>query len=563
MKIHKTALNFFALSLITLGFIGCDKDFVTIESDVITDDNATNFDVDSRLYDVITYTQPLGPVQTNGLEVNGLGVYNDIYGSTSANFLTQLTLQGTDPDFGEEVSVDSVVLRLPFFATVTSIDAVGNVSYRLDSVYNTNPIRLRVFESNYFLRDFDPNGSFDDGQNYFSNKSASLSESIPESALEGEELVFLNGEETSHLGFNNVEISDRTFNLTQNDINDPDSESQLVERTTPGIRIKLDPDFWTEKIINQEESGVLSSQSNFNNYFRGLYIKAELVPGASQGSYILLNTASQNANITIFYSRLTNSTNDDPDTRERATYTLDFGPIRTTFLENNFTLPINEGDSQGGDSRLYLKGGEGAIARIKLFNGENSDDQIGFNEFEAFKYFFVEENDEGELVSKRLLNEANLVFYVDQDMVNGNEPDRLYVYDIENKLPLADYVFDLTNNSLPSLSKTTHLGPLQRVDDEPNGQGVKYKLRITNHINNLLLRDSTNVELGLAVALNVNSENPVTRQNQQEVLDSENPQLTVPISSVMSPKGTILHGNATEDESKRVYLEIFYAEPNN
>jgi hypothetical protein len=294
-----------------------------------------------------------------------------------------------------------------------------------------------------------------------------------------------------------------------------------------------------------------------------LYFKAELIPGASQGSYVLLNTASENANITIFYSRLTNSTNDDPDTRERATYTLDFGPIRTTFLENNFTLPINEGNAQNGDSRLYLKGGEGAIARIKLFNGENSDDQIGFNEFETFKYFFVEENDEGELVSKRLLNEANLVFYVDQDMVNGNEPDRLYVYDIENKLPLADYVFDLTNNSLPSLSKTTHLGPLQRVDDEPNGQGIKYKLRITNHINNLLLRDSTNVELGLAVALNVNSENPATRQNQQEVLDSENPQLTVPISSVMSPKGTILHGNATEDESKRVYLEIFYAEPNN
>jgi hypothetical protein len=137
------------------------------------------------------------------------------------------------------------------------------------------------------------------------------------------------------------------------------------------------------------------------------------------------------------------------------------------------------------------------------------------------------------------------------------------VYDIENKLPLTDYVFDVTNNSLPSLSKTTHLGPLQRVDDEPNGQGIKYKLRITNHINNLLLRDSTNVELGLAVALNVNSENPLTRQNQQEVLDNENPQLMVPISSVMSPKGTILHGNATEDESKRVYLEIFYAEPNN
>lgn len=563
MRKHKFALNLIFLGLLASGFIACDKDFIALESDVITDENATNFDLETERYDVITYTQSLEPVQTNGLEVNSLGIYNDTYGTTQSDFLSQLTLSSAEPDFGEEVEVDSVILYLPYFVTVTSFDALGNPTYRLDSVFNDNPINLRIFRSNYFLRDFDPNAAFNSDQPFFSNKSASLSEQIPQSSLEGEELIFLNGVETSHTGFNNIEISNIGFELTEIDENDPDAEPQVTQRIAPGIRLKLDPEFWTTNIIEKEGQSVLASQSNFNNYFRGLYFKTDYVAGSNIGSYALLNTGSANANITIYYTRLTNSTFDDEDETEQATFTLDFGPTRLNFLENDFNFPINTGNAQTGDSRLYLKGGEGSIARIKLFNGENEDDELGLNEFEAFKNFFVEENEEGEPESKRLVNEANLVFYVDQEILDGNEPDRIYVYDIDNKLPLADYTFDLTNNSIPSLSKTFHLGPLQRVDDEPNGDGIKYKLRITNHINNLLLNDSTNVELGLAVSLNVNSENPLTNRMQQAVLVDDDSQLTVPISSVMSPKGTILHGNATEDETKRVYLEIFYAEPNN
>ncbi|MBO3117963.1 DUF4270 domain-containing protein [Winogradskyella sp. DF17] len=562
MKKHKFALQLLCFTLLAFGFIACDKDFITLESDVITNENATNFDLESQLYDVVSYTQPLGPVQTNGLSVNSLGFYNDIYGTTKADFLSQLTLSTTAPEFGDEAEIDSVILTLPFFVSSIEFDDDGNPVYGLDSVFNDNPIKLRIFESNYFLRDFDPNGDFNSDQPYFSNKSASLSEQISQATLEGEELEFLMGTQTSHLGDNMIKISNEGFTLTEAD-DDDDGQSELVQRVPPGIRIKVDPDFWTDKIFEEQGQSVLASQSNFNNYFRGLYFKAELGENSGEGSYVILNPGNANSNITIYYNRLTPDETDEDDEREQATYTLQFGPIRTNFYENNFNLPINEGDPENGDTRIYLKGGEGSLARVKLFNGENEDNEPGFNEFETFKNFFVEENEDGELISKRLINEANLVFYVDQDMVTGNEPDRIYVYDIENKIPLADYSFDLTNNSIPSLSKTSHLGPLQRVDDEPNGEGIKYKLRLTSHINNLLLRDSTNVELGLAVSLNVNSENPSTNDSQQNVLVNDGSQLTAPISSVMSPKGTILHGNATEDESKRVYLEIFYAEPNN
>jgi hypothetical protein len=151
------------------------------------------------------------------------------------------------------------------------------------------------------------------------------------------------------------------------------------------------------------------------------------------------------------------------------------------------------------------------------------------------------------------------VFYVDQDMVQDGEPNRLYVYDIENKTPLIDYFLDELNNSIPSFSIVNHLGPLQRIDDDPTESGVKYKFRITEHLNNLLLRDSTNVELGLSVSLNVNLEGG---NQQRQVQNTNNSDLTIPVSSIITPRGTVLHGNNTEDESKKVYLEIYYTEPN-
>ena len=269
----------------------------------------------------------------------------------------------------------------------------------------------------------------------------------------------------------------------------------------------------------------------------------------------------QTSNITIYYTRLI-ANSDEEGATEQATYTLNFGPNRINFINNEFTTVITDGDDVNGDARLFLKGGEGSIAKFKLFNGTDlDDDDDTMNTFEAWKSDFVETDSEGNFVrAKRIVNEANLVFYVDQNLVDGDEPDRLYLYDVDNKQPLDDYFIDISNSGLPSLSKSTHLGPLQRVDDEPDGDGIKYKFTITEHINNLLLRDSTNVELGLAVSLNVNLEDLVT---QRQVQTGDNSDFTVPVSSVISPRGTVLHGSNTEDSAKKVYLEIYYTEPNN
>jgi hypothetical protein len=141
-----------------------------------------------------------------------------------------------------------------------------------------------------------------------------------------------------------------------------------------------------------------------------------------------------------------------------------------------------------------------------------------------------------------------------------NEPDRLFLYNLEEGVPLVDYYTDIENNLTPVNSKINHLGKLERVDDEIDGKGIRYKMKITRHINNILLNDSTNVKLGLAVSANVNLE---AFNTQPSTLTTDELVNKVPISSIVTPEGTVLYGNNTAIDEKKVYLEIFYTEPKN
>jgi hypothetical protein len=554
MKRNKFSLQIFTFGLIVISFIACDEEFVNLQSDIINNDNATNFNIFSRPSDIITYTQALDPVQTNNLGLNTLGIYDDVYGRTTSSIVSQMSLSTFNPDFGEDVVLDSVVLDIPYFSRAIELEDNGNILYEIDSVIGRNSLKLGVFESDYFIRNFDPTGGFNESQSYFSNKSASANEMISDAALESEELIFIRGKGTSYPiepveGENVITISDKGFVLTALDA---DGVQQVSLRQQPGIRLKLDPAYWQNKIIDQEGESVLGSANSFENYFRGLYFKAETV--GPDGSFLTLNLGSQFSLITIYYTRLTPSETDDVATTEQTTFQIRFGSNRINFMANDFTAPILDGNEVDGDDRLYLKGGEGSIAKIKLFNGDDINDGDDPT-FDDFKSLYVETEDGKFVRSKRLINEANLVFYVDQDVIQNGEPNRLYLYDTENKTPLIDYFLDGQNASIPSFSVVNHLGPLQRIDDDPLESGIKYKFRITEHLNNLLLRDSTNVELGLSVSLNVNLEGG---NQQRQVQSPSNSDLTTPISSILSPRGTVLHGNTLENGDKKVFLEIYY-----
>jgi len=527
----------------------CEKDFTSIESDVINSDNAINFETKSIKYPIVTSSKKVNPVQTNNLPSFLIGYNNHpIYGESTSSFVGQMIPNQYSPDFGQNTVLDSVILTIPYFSRGIETSDEGDITYELDSVYGDEPIKISVYRNNFFLRSYDPYGEFDDTQKYYSNASLSDIESINQGQLEGDLLFEIN----------DFVPNESQINLTELDTNNVSFVSQKI---APALRFRLDNSnngYWDNLIFENEESAVLSNENNFKDFFRGLYIKVEGVN--SDGSMTLLNLASTNTNLTIHYTSDTpiTSETDTGDVDEIITYqndyVLNFSGVLLNVFDNNFSVDVSNSDDVNGDEAVYLKGGEGYIGIIDLFNGTIEDemgDQV--DAFDHFKSFFYDDISDSPL---KLINEAYIEFFVDQNLNLENEPDRIYIYNYEENMGLIDYFIDQSVSSTTINAKINHLEPLQRVDDEAEGQGIKYKIRITEHLNNIILRDSTNAKLGLGII------NDVAATSFFSVLNDETEEgLELASGTILSHKGTVLHGNQSQEVDKRPKIKIYYTEP--
>ena len=547
MKFLRTPYSKVLVSFCFIAFtLCCEKDYTEIGTGVI---NNQNISVDYQAYPVKTYNKRITPFQSNNLPSNILGYYYDPnFGGTTAHFLSQLTPQNFSPSFGNNPVLDSVFLTIPYTSKT------DGETYTLDSLYGNDPIKLSVFKNNFFLRNFDPGSDLDDSQAYYSNGALSASEGLNPVDLEAQLLY------TS----NEFVPSNATIDLEE--INEG-GERFVSETLAPSIRIRLDSseilpqDFWETLIFEKEEDDELSSASNFYNYFRGLYFKVEPV-SPSSGSMVQLNFSSANAHVKLHYSFESDADEDGSTTTNQAVYQLNFSGNRTTLFENNFNAgflqAIDAADEIQGDTQLFLKGGEGSMAVIELF----SEDEAG-NDFDDFITDFREIINEGqpdeERIIKRLINEAYLEFYVDEANLDTNTdfPNRIYVYDLENNVPLLDYNQDSSVNTITSDSKFIHLVPLSLETDDQGNNYKKYKVRLTSHLNNIIANDATNLKLGVVVSSNVGA------AINQKLLNYNPLVKGIPTGTILSPKGVILHGSNSNDPLKKVKLNIYYSQVNN
>ena len=540
--------SLFLIICLTLIFVqSCEKDFTSLDSDVITSDNAINFETSSIEYPIVTHSRSVEPVQTNNLPSFLLGYNNNtIYGESTASFVGQMVPDQYSPDFGENPVLDSVILTIPYFSRGIETSDEDDITYELDSVYGGSPIKLSIYRNNFFLRSFDPYGEFDDSQKYYSNGSLSDLELISQGQLEGELLFEIN----------DFVPSENQINLTELDTLDVPFVSQKI---APAIRFRLDTpndNYWQNLIFDNEGDPVLLNENNFKDFFRGLYIKVEGVN--SEGSMMLLNLASTNTNLTIHYTSdtpiidETDTSNVDDITTYENDYVINFSGVLLNIFDNNFFVDVSNSDEVNGDENIYLKGGEGYIGLIDLFNGtvENEvGDQV--DAFDHFKSFFYDDISDSSL---KLINEAYIEFYVNQDLNLENEPDRIFVYNYEQNTSLIDYFIDQSVSATTINAKINHLEPLQRVDDDPEGQGIKYKIRITEHLNNIILLDSTNARLGLGTIKDTAATSFFSLLNDDD-------DLQLASGTILSHKGTVLHGNQSQQEDKRPKIKIYYTEP--
>ena len=529
---------------ITIFISACQEDYAEIGTDIINDQI---INIQNQTYPIKAYNKRVLPFQSNTLPGHLIGHYFDPnFGSTTANFLGQLTPGIFEPTFGDNTILDSVVLTIPYFSKIE------DETYSIDSLYGNGPIKLSIYKNDFFLRNFDPASDLDESQLYFSNGSMGNSESLNFNQLEGQ-LLYTNEEFIP----SNQEI----ILVTRDD----DGEILTSETLSPSLRIKLENNlpesFWETLIFEKEGSEELSSANNFYNYFRGLYFKAEQV-NAESGSIFQMNFNSNDAHLKLYYTYETTSVTTNETTERQGVYDMRFGGNRTALFENSFNdvvqQSINNSNVNDGDSQLFLKGTEGSMAIIELF----SEDENG-NNFEDFITEFREIINEGEAneerIIKRLVNEAYLEFYIDDNALfpETDFPNRIYIYDLENDVPLIDYLQDPTVDPSSSDSKFYHLAPLSFETDENGNESGKYKIRLTEHINNLIVNDLTNLTLGLCIASNI------SLTNTQKLLTYDETVKGIPATSILSPKGIVLHGNNTDNSLKKPKFKIYYSQPNN
>lgn len=589
----------------------CEEDLTTIGSGVV---GGEPFSSSKAVYDVFAYNKKIEAVRTNKLPVYQIGNFNDpVYGNTTASITTQVQLSSANPVFGnysanveesadtdastltirENETVQEVILFIPFLTNpkgdqdldgvadkfdedpedansdsdgdgLTDIqekalgtdplnvdtdgdgtndslddDTAGNrfpVQYDLDSIFDISgnipeSFNFKVERSTYYLRDLDPNTNFQEAQQYYSSQEFSPT-FVSDLLFEGPVEV--------------TNVEELIFEVDDPETEDVDESEDAPTRIAPGIRVNLNSSFFQQNILDKEGSSELLSQANFVEFFRGVHLS---IP---DDILVLLDITLGNITINYTYDSVTSSADDTIIENERS-FVLNFirrdtstggviGNAVNTFVNEDYPAEIINGMDNGENaSKIYLKGGAGSYAQIKLFdeiNGEEIINQIKGNNW--------------------IINEASLVFYVDRNTLDaaGNviEPSKLYLFKDNTNDPVYNQFLE-SEEDYNAGNFTNYDGALNKE----NGKGKSYKIKITNYINDLIVRDSTNATLNLTVTSDIRI--PAT---SKAMLANSN-EGEVPVMSAVNPFGTVLYGSdnlPSGQEGNKLKLEIYYTKAN-
>jgi len=600
-------LTLFCLSM----FISCNKDYYSVGIDLFEQEFQN---LKSETFPIFSYQESLEKVQTNNLSNVHLGSFNDdFFGNTNSSFISQLdvSLLQTFGDYNqvqenegslddirvinEEETLTAVYLDLPFFNNTNDSDGDGVIDlydsdpqniesdsdgdglsdiiefeagtnplsndsdgdgildpndtdsssynveqqvYEIDSVFGNKSAEfdLKVYELTYYLSTLDPANNFESSKAYFSN------DDFYEQGFYGKTLH----DDSANLNFEEIPVF-----YTEDDPTTEEDELTLVNfYETPRLRVPLDVNFFQRTFINLEGSEKFVNQANFNNFFKGLIVRAE---NFTDDLYMMLDIANSRIVLEYDYNSYNingtyNDVSDDTIEIKKASSVIPLGGVTINIYDHENFDPkilaeVNASAENLPSEKIYLNGSK-FISKLKLFSNDNSVS----DELKSFMSRDV------------LINEANIVLHLDEEMSKSNSktlPERLYIYSYDNGSPIEDYnkdfSIDYTTTSL-NMNKYTFGGLLQY---DSNDNPTSYKFNITSHVSNIVRHDSLNIDLGLTTMSNIDDVFTLKNgylPNMKKIL--------LPSSSLSFPFPVSLFGSSPDQSniSKRLKLEILYTE---
>ena len=600
-------LTLFCLSM----FISCNKDYYSVGIDLFEQEFQN---LKSETFPIFSYQESLEKVQTNNLSNVHLGSFNDdFFGNTNSSFISQLdvSLLQTFGDYNqvqenegslddirvinEEETLTAVYLDLPFFNNTNDSDGDGVIDlydsdpqniesdsdgdglsdiiefeagtnplsndsdgdgildpndtdsssynveqqvYEIDSVFGNRSAEfdLKVYELTYYLSTLDPANNFESSKAYFSD------DDFYEQGFYGKTLH----DDSINLNFDEIPV----FYTEDDPATEEDELSQENFYETPRLRVPLDVNFFQRTFINLEGSEKFVNQANFNNFFKGLIVRAE---NFTDDLYMMLDISNSRIVLEYDYNSYNingtyNDVSDDTIETKKASSVIPLGGVTINIYDHENFDPkilaeVNTSAKNLPSEKIYLNGSK-FISKLKLFSNDNSLS----DELKSFMSKDV------------LINEANIVLHLDEEMSKSNSktlPERLYIYSYDNGSPIEDYnkdfSIDYTTTSL-NMNKFTFGGLLQY---DSNNNPTSYKFNITNHVSNIVRNDSLNIDLGLTTMSNIDDVFTLKNgylPNMKKIL--------LPSSSLSFPFPVSLFGSSPDESnlSKRLKLEILYTE---
>jgi len=517
------------------GIVSCEKDLEDIAVDLT---GQRPFDVGDSIFEVVAYNRNIDSsrVDNNNPEKDVLyllGVNtNGTFGTLKSDLISQVLLPNLGTDFGENTIIDRVVLDIPYFSTrdgdqnakdpdtgLPIFDEAGDTlmvpNFTLDSIYGNTDLayKISVFELGTFLNSLDPDDPTQ-SKSYYSDKEFVKNDWLHESDF------------TPNRNDTVLYVERKYLDDDPNTVDDVDTIKSTS--SAPSMKFDLDQQFFRERFVDHNNPFDFENNANFTRYFRGLYIDAEGFEGS------LMNLFVANATMTIYYTDdqfgtelegqdlnnngITGEGAVTVRTKQSQIYT--FTGVRTGRYDRSYAGSrveevLSNPDKVNGESTVFVQGAAGSEVIIDILDEETID-------------FLKQQN--------LLINEANLVFYLDgdQDVV----PDRLFLY----KYDFHSLVDDFYNIGF---GEDVFGGELL-YDDA--GKPEKYKFRITNYITKVIKGDEPIALSKLALKNYVSTDLP-DGARLDTIIQNWN----------WIPKGVVLHGNMPADNDKRIKLEIFYS----